>query len=552
MKTRFLALTFAALGAQAAFGYAEGPLARKTGAPGDQNCTVCHVGAAVNGGSGSVTIVLANGPTYSPGVKQHVMVKVADAAQQRWGFQLTARLDSSPSSGQAGNLTPSDSNTQIRCDSGNLGTCQTGEVQFIEHTITGTRLGTPQGATFEFDWTPPSAGAGSVTLYAAGNAANGNSADTGDHIYTTSIQLTVAAPTPVLTVAPTAYQITNLVSDIDGLAATTDPNLVNPWGIALSPGSPFWIANNGTNTATLYNGAGVAFPPSGPLVIQNVGAASGQVFNGTQGFAIQPGSPSSFIFSTEDGWIVGWNGALDSGNGHVLFDNSSSGAVYKGLALGANGSGPVLYAANFNAGTIDAYDANNNPLQTAGGFADPNIPAGFAPFNIYAVGRSLFVSYAMQDDQKHDDVSGPGNGFINVFDMDGNWIKRLVSGGALNSPWGMALAPGFFGDYSGTLLVGNFGDGWINSYDVSTGNWVGTLSDNGGNPLSVPGLWGLIFGNGKANGGDANTLYFTAGIAGDGNVEDHGLFGSVTIAPPASNASPQKTPARKRVNSPRS
>ena len=544
MKTKFLILILAAAGIQAAFGYAEGPLARKTNAPGDTNCTVCHVGTGLNGGAGSVTIVLPNGPTYTPGVAQQIIVQVADPAQQRWGFQLTSRLNSDLQNGRGGDLTPTDGNTQIRCDSGNFGTCQPGEIQFIEHTTVGTRNGTPNGVSFTFSWTPPAAGAGSVTLYVAGNAANGNSADTGDHIYTASIQLdpVTTPPPPVLTVAPTAYVITPLVSDLAGGAAQTDANLVNPWGIALSPTSPFWIANNGTMTSTLYNATGTAIP----LVVANVGAASGEAFNPTQGFAIQPGSPSSFIFSTEDGWIIGWNGALDKGNGHILVDNSSTGAVYKGLALGSNSAGPVLYVANFNAGTVEAYDANNNPLTTAGGFADPSIPAGFAPFNIYKVGRSLYVVYALQDAQQHDDVSGPGNGYINIFDMDGNLIKRFVSGGALNSPWGMALAPGFFGDYSGTLLVGNFGDGLINSFDVSTGNWVGALSDVNGNPLSTPGLWGMIFGNGTANGGDANTLYFTAGIAGGGNLEDHGLFGSIGIAPPASS------PSANRVKSVRS
>ena len=551
MKTKLVTLMLAAAGIQAAFGYAEGPLARKTGAPGDTLCTDCHIGTPANGGPGSVTIILSNGPTYMGGVTQQIMVKVADPAQQRWGFQLTARLDSNSTQGQAGTLTPTDGNTQIRCDSGNFGTCKTGEVQFIEHTLSGTRLGTQLGATFTFNWTPPPAGSGSVTLYAAGNAANGNNQDTGDHIYSTSIQLAEAVtppppPSPVtttVTVAPTAYVITNLVSDVPGLAAQTDPNLVNPWGIALSPTSPFWVANNGSMTGTLYNGSGAPLA----LVVANIGPASGQVFNPTPGFAIQPGSPSSFIFSTEGGQIIGWNGALDKTNGHVLVDNSSAGAVYKGLALGYINSSPVLYAANFHAATVDTFDSNNNPLTTTGGFTDPNMPAGFAPFNIYAVGQSLIVSYAMQDAQQHDDVRAPGNGYIDVFDMNGNLIRRLVSSGALNSPWGMAMAPAFFGTFSGTLLVGNFGDGLVNSYDLETGNWVGALPDVNGNPLATPGLWGLIFGNGTANGGDAHTLYFTAGIAGGGNLEDHGLFGSISIAPPATSGSTNRV-ARPRTN----
>jgi uncharacterized protein (TIGR03118 family) len=531
MKTKIITLMLGTLAGHAAFGYAEGPLARKTNAPGDGLCTECHVGAAANSGPGRVKITLPGAASYTPGTKQHILVTVSDPDQMRWGFQLTARLNSDQSNGRAGDLTPTDGNTQIRCDSGNLGACKAGEIQFIEHTTAGTRIGTKNGATFEFDWTPPASGAGSVTLYAAGNAANANFQDTGDRIYTTSIQLDVAAQAPVLVVPVTKYAVNKLVSDIAGLAAQTDPNLVNPWGISLAATSPFWVSDNGSKTSTLYNGAGVPFPATGPLIVQNVGSATGQVSNTTQGFAVAAGKPASFIFATEEGWIIGWNASVDRNNGKVLFDNSGSGAVYKGLALGANASGPVLYAANFGAGTIDAYDANMTPLQTAGGFADPNLPAGFAPFNIQRFGRSLYVTYAMQDDAKHDDVAGAGNGYINVFDMNGNLRTRLVAGGALNSPWGMAMAPGFFGDYSGTLLVGNFGDGTINSYDPVTGDWLGMLQDATGNPLMVQGLWGLIFGNGSANGGDANTLFFTAGIPGDGNVEDHGLFGSVTIAP---------------------
>ena len=295
--------------------------------------------------------------------------------------------------------------------------------------------------------------------------------------------------------------------------------------------SPFWISNNGSKSSTLYNGAGVLFPPTGPLVVKSVGSATGQVANTTQAFPVQPGKPASFIFATEEGMIIGWNSTVDRNNGQVLVDNSGNGAVYKGLALGANASGPVLYAANFGTGAIDAFDANNVPLTTAGGFKDPSIPAGFAPFNVQRFGRSLYVAYAMQDDAKRNDVGGPGNGYINVFDMDGNLRKRLVSGGALNSPWGMTMASPFFGDYSGTLLVANFGDGTINSYDAFTGDWLGVLQDASGSPLAIPGIWALTMGSGSANGGDANTLFFTAGIPGDGKVTDHGLFGSVTIAP---------------------
>lgn len=474
--------------------------------------------------------MLPGGTTYTPGTKQHIKVQISDPDQARWGFQLTARLNSNPQAGRGGDLLVTDTaGTQVRCDAGNFGTCKDGEVQFIEHNRPGTAAGTKGGITFEFDWMPPAAGAGSVTLYVAGNAANNDGGSSGDRIYTASVQLDAAGP--VLVVPATRYSMNKLVSDIPGYATQTDPNLVNPWGLAMTATSPFWVSNNRSQTSTLYNGAGVLFPAAGPLVVKNVGSATGQVANTTQAFAVAAGRPSSFIFSTEEGKIIGWNSTVDRNNGQVLVDNSGAGAVYKGLAIGANGAGPVLYAANFAAGTIDAFDANNATLTTMGGFVDATIPAGFAPFNIQRFGRSLYVTYAMQNDAKKDDVAGAGNGFVNVFDMDGNFRKRLVSGGALNSPWGVAMASNFFGDYSGTLLVGNFGDGTINAYDAFSGDWLGTLQDATGNPLTIPGLWALTMGSGSTNGGDANTLYFTAGIPGDGAVEDHGLFGSVVIAP---------------------
>lgn len=530
MKT-YSALLLALLGVPLAFGFSTGPPARRTAGPGDNPlaCTSCHAGT-LNSGAGSVKIILPNGPVYTPGVKQRIQVQVSDPAQRRWGFQLSARLDSDQANGRAGDLAPSDSNTQIRCDSGNFGTCKAGEIQFIEHTQAGTRNGTPNGATFEFDWTPPAAGAGTVIFFAAGNAANGDGTNGGDHIYTTNVRLDVAAPPPALPV--TKYAVTNLVSDIAGFAAQTDPNLVNPWGIALSPTSPFWVSDNRSGVTTLYNGAGALFPVASPIVAKIPGGKpTGQVFNGTAtAFLIAPGKAASFIFSTETGFIAGWNSTVDPANAAVLVDNSGSGAVYKGLAIGTGANGPMLFAANFNAGTIDVFDAGMKPVMTAGGFQDPNLPAGFAPFNIQRFGRSLYVTYAMQDSLKQNDMAGAGNGYINVFDLDGNLRKRFASGGALNSPWGLAMAPGFFGDYSGTLLVGNFGDGTINAYEPASGDWLGTLQDKDGNPIAIPGLWGLIFGNGKANGGDANTLYFAAGIAGPDAIQSHGLFGSLTIS----------------------
>ena len=344
------------------------------------------------------------------------------------------------------------------------------------------------------------------------------------------------------------YSQHNLVSDVPGIADQTHPNLVNPWGISMSSTSPFWISNNHSGTATLYDGQGQSVPSGKPLVVQipapqggkPPAAPTGQVFNDTAGFNVS-GKPAAFIFATEDGTISGWNPAADPANAIVLVDNSASGAVYKGLALATTRNGPMLFAANFNAGSIDVFDANLAPVSTPGGFADPDLPAGFAPFNVQRIGRKLYVTYAQQDDAKHDDVQGPGNGFINVFDFDGNLAGRLVSNGPLNSPWGIVLAPSNFADFSNALLVGNFGDGTINAFDPCSGEFLGSLQDANSAVLSIPGLWALTFGNGKG-AGDANTLYITAGIPGSGQIEDHGLFASIQVAAATTTPKPQNTP----------
>ena len=328
----------------------------------------------------------------------------------------------------------------------------------------------------------------------------------------------------------------NLVSDIPGLAEQTDPNLVNPWGISASATSPLWISNNRSGAATVYNGSGQPFPAANPLVVQiptsssgnPPSAPTGQVFNPTSAFLLSGGQPALFLFASEDGTISGWNSSAGA-SAVIVVDNSGSGAVYKGLALGNNDLGPLLFAANFNAGTIDVFDVNFSTVTLDGRFADPDLAPGFAPFNIQSVGTRLYVTYARQDDARRDDVSGPGNGFVDVFDFNGNLVQRLVSNGNLNSPWGLALAPSQFGDFSNALLVGNFGDGTISAYDPTSGAYLGALRDSTGTVISIPGLWGLKFGNG-GNGGDVNTLYFTAGIPGDGNIENHGLFGSIQTA----------------------
>jgi uncharacterized protein (TIGR03118 family) len=341
----------------------------------------------------------------------------------------------------------------------------------------------------------------------------------------------------------------NLASDVPGLADQTDPNLVNPWGISMSSTSPFWISNNHSGVTSVYDGQGKPAPTANPIVVKipvpsggNPPAApTGQVFNDTQGFVVN-GKPAPFIFVTEDGTISAWSPSADPANAILMVDNSAAGAVYKGVALANTSNGPMLYAANFNAATIDVFDGNFSPVISAGAFTDPNLPAGFAPFNVQRIGRKLYVTYAMQDAAKHDDVAGAGNGFVDVFDVAGNLVTRLVSNGSLNSPWGLALAPGNFGDFSNVLLVGNFGDGVINAFDPCSGEYLGTLQDGSGAKIIISGLWGLSFGNGRG-AGDATTLYFTAGIAGSGNVEDHGLFGSIAIAPASPPPSSQPTAA---------
>ncbi len=338
-------------------------------------------------------------------------------------------------------------------------------------------------------------------------------------------------------VLSTAFLETNLVSNLAGVAKTTDPNLVNPWGIVASATSPFWINDNGSGLSTLYTGAGVpqslvvTIPPPGGSPAGTTAAPTGIVFNSTSSdFVVTSGGKSgkaAFIFATEDGTISAWSPAVNATNAILEVDKSAATppAVYKGLALGSNSTnGNLLFATNFSAGTVDVFDKNFAAVNLgAGAFTDPTLPAGFAPFGISNIGGKLYVTYAMQDADKHDDVAGAGNGFIDVYDTSGHMLQRLVSGGNLNSPWGLALAPSNFGSLSNDLLVGNFGDGLINAYNPTTGAFVGQVTDIRGNAVHVDGLWGLSFGNG-GSAGPTNTLFFTAGVNG----ERDGLFGSLS------------------------
>jgi uncharacterized protein (TIGR03118 family) len=405
-----------------------------------------------------------------------------------------------------------------------------------------------------------------------------------------------AAPRPRPSIRPTLEALetralmsanvlqTNLVSDLPGVAAVQDPNLVNPWGISEGGAGPFWISDNNAGVSTLYNTPGPNNTPIGinPLVVSiptpgdpagSRGAPSGTVFNidlAGKGFQVTDGThtgPAIFLFATEDGTILGWNPTVDptgkfDGPNHasthavIAVDNSTSptaadGAVYKGLAVGTDANGrTLLYASDFRHGTVDVFDTNFKPVTTlaAGAFTDPHLPKGYAPFNVQVLNGQLYVTYAKQNKDKHDDVGGEGHGFVDVFNLDGTpglagGKVRLVSRGELDSPWGLAIAPqGFAGitapNNDAVLLVGNFRDGHINIFDAKTGTSLGQLKDPDGEPVQIDGLWALKVGNGHG-GGDASTVYFTAGIFH----ESHGLFGSFTTAAPGSAEGPAEAQA---------
>jgi uncharacterized protein (TIGR03118 family) len=336
----------------------------------------------------------------------------------------------------------------------------------------------------------------------------------------------LAAAAPALA-SPLGFVVTNLASDQPGVARFTDPNLINPWGMAASPTSPIWIGVNGSGNSELYTGAGVM--QALVVGIPGNGSVTGVSFN--------PSSASGafnrdlFLFASEDGTVSGWRGALGT-NAEVL-QLADPNNVYKGMADGTLGGHEYAYLANFHAGTIDVLKGDAGAPDLAAHFTDPNLPAGYAPFDIQNLNGVLYVTYALQDGSGRDDDPGAGHGFVDRFDLNGNFLGRVVSGGLLNSPWGLALAPAGFGDLGGSLLVGNFGDGRINAFDPLTGAFVETLVDTNGHIITLDGLWGLRFGNG-GNGGDPLNLYFTAGSAS----ESHGLFGVIGANAPAAVPEP--------------
>ena len=328
------------------------------------------------------------------------------------------------------------------------------------------------------------------------------------------------------------YLQTNLVSDISGVAANTDSNLVNAWGITRGPTTPWWVNDNGTGLSTLYNAAGakqtlrVTVPPPPNSPPGTTSAPTGIVFNGVNtDFLLDPNAATSgarFIFATEDGTISGWNGGTVA---VIKVDNSASGAVYKGLAIGTFEGTSHLYATNFVGGKVEVYGSNWTPTTVPGGFVDTNLPAGYHPFNLQNIGGNIFVTFAKFDGSK-DEVHGRGFGFVDEFDTGGNLLMRFQHGPWLNAPWGIALAPAGFGEFSNRLLVGQFGSGEIAAYDTNTGEFEGRLHGKRG-VLVIDGLWGLAFGGGASSNGPLTTLFFTAGP----NDESDGLFGTLTAIP---------------------
>ncbi len=316
-----------------------------------------------------------------------------------------------------------------------------------------------------------------------------------------------------------SYSWTNFQSDIAGVAQHVDPNLVNPWGMAASSGGTIWVSDNGTGVSTLYHqdGTAVSLVVTIPTAARNRegGNPTGVVFNSTSFFNVTlngNSQPARFIFVSEDGSISGWNPALDQTHAIIAVDNGTNRginrAIYKGATLGVANGHNFLYATNLHTGHVETYDESFHQVNP-GGFADPGLPAGYGPFGIRNFNGEIFVTYAKQDHHREDDVPGPGFGFVNVFDTSGNFLRRLISNGNLNAPWGLALV-------EDELWVGNFGDGKINNYDPATGAFIETISGADGTPLEFDGLWDLLpLGDG---------VYFTAGIAD----EEHGLFGIIT------------------------
>jgi uncharacterized protein (TIGR03118 family) len=408
-------------------------------------------------------------------------------------------------------------------------------------TASGAWSGT-QSATGSMTVTPTAAGSSVYTLTCSSSAYASASG---------SATLTVSAATP--------FTLTKLVADQGAAtAANVDPNLVNPWGLVIPTGLPAWTANNHTQTSTLYDGNGKAQPHAGPLVVTFSQSSAGVdfdptgiVFNGVAtDFAVTQGTVSGsakFIFNGEGGMIAGWAPSVNA-TAAINMYTDAGGAVYKGLAIAQNGGHAFLYATDFHNNKVDVFNAafaKQTVSATAFTFTDPSIPAGYAPFGIQAINNGaggitqIYVTYAKQlAPDNHDNANGAGLGYVDIYDTNGKFIKQWVAKGALNAPWGVALAPSDFGTLSKALLVGNFGDGLINGYDAATGDFLGAVKDAHGTAIASPGLWGIAFGNDASNQ-PHNTLFFAAGP----NDEANGSYGRIDVGStaPVLNAPPVVT-----------
>jgi uncharacterized protein (TIGR03118 family) len=350
------------------------------------------------------------------------------------------------------------------------------------------------------------------------------------------------APAALSQATPQQYTQTNLVSNVSGEAAVTDPNLQNAWGLSRSSGGDWWVSDNTSGLSTLYSGTtGAITPlvvtiPTGDKTQSATGSPTGTIFNGTTGFTLAAGKPALFLFATEDGTISGWNPGVSPGSA-VITVNEKSASVFKGLTMASakvNGvTANYLYVADFRKARIAVYDTNfKHATWLENAIAKNWLPKGFAPFNVQNLGGNLYVTLAKQDAAKHDEEHGAGLGEVAVITPEGKLIQVFQYGSWFNAPWGVAIASGDFGAYSHDVLVGNFGDGTINAFDPITGQFLGKLLDKNNKAITIPGLWGLSFGNGTAAGGPATTLFFGAGPQNEAN----GLFGAITaLSNPAGN-----------------
>lgn len=328
--------------------------------------------------------------------------------------------------------------------------------------------------------------------------------------------------------SPTSDYVAHyLVSDGALAADYVDTNLIDPWGIIFAPNSPVLVINKGTQTGTMYDGNGVKQSTTITFPSGANGAANptGGVYNGTSDFVVSKNgvsAPANYVFDGEGGTITAWSNSVSS-NPMIVYDDGTGGAVYKGLAIASVGNQNYVYASDFHNSKVDVFNGSFMKVTTHGNFTDPNIPSGYAPFGIQNIGGNIIVTFAQQtapDNRLNN--TGAGLGYVDMFDVSGNLIKRIATQGPLNAPWGVVMAPSNFAGFSNMLLIGNFGDGRINAYDINMGNFMGTLADKNGTPVQVPGMWGLAFGNGAASQ-PTNTLYFASGI----NKGNDGVYGRI-------------------------